>query len=285
MQTLPEKMNIAFLGLGIIGSAWAKNLMADGHQVRCWNRTPKDFPNFHASIQEAVDGAEMIFVVVADPPAVQSVLDQIEPQLAAGKLVVQASTISAEWTRKFAGQVQKAGAQYLEAPFTGSKIAAEKRQTVYYLGGPVDVIDQAIPLLKTISSAQLHIGPYGSASSLKLAMNMNIAGIAQILCESLTLCRAEGISDDVYFQALGRNVAHSGLADLKEPKLRARDYSPQFSLKHMGKDLRLALETAAKLSLTLEQTARLKESYDRGIAAGWKEDDFVGLVRLVENPR
>ena len=66
------------------------------------------------------------------------------------------------------------------------------------------------------------------------------------------------------------------------PKLREHDYSPQFSLKHMGKDLRLALETAAGLSLTLEQTKQLKQTYDRGIAAGWQDDDFIGLIRLLE---
>ena len=70
-------MKIGFLGLGIIGSAWAKNLIADGHDVRCWNRTRKDFPNFCDSIQDAVKEAEVVFIVVADPPAVQSVLDQI----------------------------------------------------------------------------------------------------------------------------------------------------------------------------------------------------------------
>jgi len=116
----------------------------------------------------------------------------------------------------------------------------------------------------------------GTASSLKLAMNMHIAGIGQILCESLALSRSSGISDDIYFEALSRNVAHSGLADLK----RERDYSPQFALKHMNKDLRLALETAA--DLPLEYTGQLKEIYNRGMDAGWQDDDFIGLVRLLE---
>ena len=275
-------MKISVLGLGIIGSAWAKNLIADGHAVRCWNRTPKDFPNYHASIQEAVDGAEVIFILVADPPAVQSILDQIQPKLGPGALVIQSSTISAHWTRLFAEQVQRTGALFLEAPFTGSKIAAEKRQTVYYLGGGPEVIEKARPILEPISSAILHIGPLGSASSLKLAMNLNIAGVAYSLCESLTLCRAAGIPDDVYFNALARNVSHSGVSELKEPKLRKHDYSPQFSLKHMAKDLRLALETAAELSVSIEQTGHLKKIYDRGMAAGWSEDDFIGLMRFFD---
>jgi 3-hydroxyisobutyrate dehydrogenase-like beta-hydroxyacid dehydrogenase len=275
-------MKISVLGLGIIGSAWAKNLIADGHDVRCWNRTPKDFPRFHSSIQEAVDGADVIIIVVADPPAVQSVLDQIQPGLGPGVLVIQSSTISARWTRLFDEQVRRTGALFLEAPFTGSKIAAEQRQTVYYLGGEREIVEKARPVLEPLSSVILHIGPLGSASSLKLAMNLNIAGVIQSLCESLTLCRAAGIPDDIYFAALARNASRSGISDLKEPKLRQRDYSPQFSLKHMEKDLRLALETAVDLSVSLEQTGNLKKIYDRGMAAGWSEDDFIGLVRLLE---
>jgi 3-hydroxyisobutyrate dehydrogenase-like beta-hydroxyacid dehydrogenase len=273
-------MKISVLGLGIIGSAWARNLISDGHAVRCWNRTRKDFPNFHASIQEAIEGAEVIFIVVADPPAVQSVLDQIQAKLGRGVLVIQSSTISAKWTRLFAEQVLQTGALFLEAPFTGSKLAAEQRQTVYYLGGEPEVVDKARPILEPISSAILHIGPLGSASSLKLAMNLNIAGVAQSLCESLTLCRAAGIPDEVYFTALGRNASRSGVSDLKEPKLRQHDYTPQFSLKHMAKDLRLVLETAADLGVSLKQTGHLKEIYDQGMSAGWADDDFIGLMRF-----
>src|ERR1035438_3041320 len=139
-------MNVSVLGLGIIGSAWAKNLIADGHVVRCWNRTPKNFPNFYASIQDAVDHAEVIFIIVADPPAVQSVLNQIKSKLGPGKLVIQSSTISAKWTRAFADQVQETGAWFLEAPFTGSKIAAEQHQTVFYLGGDSEIVEKARPI-------------------------------------------------------------------------------------------------------------------------------------------
>lgn len=275
-------MKLSVLGLGIIGSAWARNLIADGHAVRCWNRTPKDFPNFHASIQDAIEGAEFIFILVADPAAVGSVLEQIEGRLGPGQMVIQSSTISAKWTLQFAEQVRKTGAVFLEAPFTGSKLAAEQRQTVYYLGAEAEVVERARPLLESISSKILHIGPLGSGSTLKLAMNLNIAGVAQTLCESLTLCRKAGIADDVYFEALHRNGSRSGISDLKEPKLRERDYGPEFALKHMAKDLRLALETAGELSLTLEQTGNLKKAiYDAGMEAGWGEEDFIGLIRVL----
>lgn len=277
-------MNISVLGLGIIGSIWAKNLMADGQTVRCWNRTAKDFPNSFPSCQEAIEGAEAIFIVVADPPAVHSVLEQICPRLQPGQIVIQSSTISARWTLAFAEMVHKTGAHFLEAPFTGSKPAAEQRQTIFYLGGDGALIERGRPILEPLSKSILHIGPLGSASSLKLAMNLNIAGVAQALCESLSLCRAAGIADEVYFAALAQNASRSGLSDLKAAKLQQGNFEPQFSLKHMAKDLRLALETAADLPVSLDQTAHLIKTYEQGIAAGWQEDDFIGLIRLVARP-
>lgn len=278
-------MKVAILGLGIIGSAWARNLLADGLDVRCWNRTPREFPQFHESILDAVGGVQFVIIVVSDPAAVQDVLNQIEPLLSPDVIVIQSSTISAKWSRKFAAQVAARGAQFLEAPFTGSKPAAEQRKTVFYVGGEKPTINAARPLLDRLSSAILHIGPVGSASSLKLAMNLNVAGVAQALTESLALCRAEGIHDDTYFAALHLNASHSGVSDLKEPKLRSRDYTPQFSIKHMAKDLRLGQETAADAKISLALTQKVVEIYEQGLNAGWAEDDFISLIRLIGSDR
>jgi len=276
-------MTFAVLGLGIIGSVWARNLIADGHEVRAWNRTPRpDFPDFTPDLASAVSGADVVILVVADPPAVQSVLDGALPYIKKGALLVQSSTISPHWTRTFAEQVQGAGARFLEAPFTGSKLAAEARETVFYLGGSEELVQEAMPILKPLSKTILHIGELGTASALKLAMNLNIAGIAQTLSESLFFARQNGLSDELFFQALDANVSKSGVSELKKPKLLAADYSPQFSLKHMGKDLRLTMETATEKEISLPQTAHLNELYERGKALGWGDDDFIGLIRLLE---
>lgn len=270
---------IAMVGLGIIGSAWAKNLAADGLSVRAWNRTRKDFPFYEPDLGRAVADAEMIIIVVADPPAVEAVLKEIVPRLRPGQLVAQSSTISARWSKEFAGRVEGTGAVFLEAPFTGSKPAAEARKTVFYLGGTTEAVEAARPVLTRLSAHILHIGALGTASSLKLAMNLNLALMAESLSESLTLARAEGISDEIFFEALHLNVGRSGLSDLKEAKFRAGDYAAQFSLKHMNKDLRLALETAAGLELPLAK--ELKSFYDKGMALNFGDDDFIGQIRLL----
>jgi 3-hydroxyisobutyrate dehydrogenase-like beta-hydroxyacid dehydrogenase len=274
---------ITVIGLGIIGSAWAKNLHSDGLTVRGWNRTPKDFPFYEADVVKAIADAEMIIIVVADPPAVESILDQIVPHLKRGQLVAQSSTISAHWTKLFAQRIEATGAEFLEAPFTGSKLAAEARKTVFYLGGTAELIEKARPVLQRISAQLLHVGELGTASSLKLAMNLNLAVMAEALGESLALTRAEGIPDEKYFEALHMNVGRSGLSDLKEPKLRASDYAAQFSLKHMNKDLRLALETAGSLDLPV--TEALKTLYNKGMDAKLGDDDFIGVVRLLGNSK
>jgi 3-hydroxyisobutyrate dehydrogenase-like beta-hydroxyacid dehydrogenase len=275
---------ITVLGLGIIGAAWAKNLHTDGLEVRTWNRTPKkDFPGFEPDLAEAVKGAEMIIIVVADPAAVGSILDTIEPHLEAGQLVVQSSTISAEWTKKFGARVEDKGATFLEAPFTGSKPAAEARKTIFYLGGPDDTVEKAKPVLSRLAEHILHIGEIGSASTLKLAMNLNLALISEALSEALTLARSKGIPDEKFFAALQINAGKSGYSDLKKTKFEKHDFAPQFSLKHMNKDLRLALETAGKLDLPV--TRSLKSLYDKGMEAGFGEDDLTGLIRLLDPPK
>lgn len=272
-------MKTALLGLGIIGEAWAKNLHIDGVPLSVWNRTPKDFPGFEKDAATAARDADLIIVVVSDPVAVGQVLDQILPVLRPGQVLSQSSTISADGTKKFAAQVEKTGAHYLEAPFTGSKPAAEARKTVFYLGGKAQVIEKVRPVLSRLSQTLMHVGPLGSASSLKLIMNGNIAMVMEALSESLRFARAEGIPDGIFFEALKLNVSRSGVSDLKEGKLKAGDYAPQFSLKHMDKDLRLALESAADLNLP--QLRKLKEQYDEGMRRGFGDEDFSVLMRLL----
>jgi 3-hydroxyisobutyrate dehydrogenase-like beta-hydroxyacid dehydrogenase len=275
-------MNTAILGLGIIGREWARNLHKDGVPLAVWNRTPGRFdglPALSATPADAARDAELVIVVVADPPAVQNVLDQILPVLKPGRIVAQASTVSAEWNLQFAAQVEKTGAKFLEIPFTGSKLAAIERKTVFYVGGDEALLARVEPTLARISQVRLRIGALGSAASLKLAMNMNIALLLEGLEESLSFARAAGIPDSIYFEALKANAGRSPMSDLKEPKLRAGDYAPQFSLKHMDKDLRLALESAG--SLPLPQLRRLKELYSAGMAKGWGNEDFSVLMRLL----
>ncbi|HRI82488.1 MAG TPA: NAD(P)-binding domain-containing protein, partial [Opitutaceae bacterium] len=206
---------IGVIGLGIIGGTWAGHYHAAGVLRGTWNRTVQtSAPQWQDSPEAVATAAEVVQIVVADPPAVESILARILPVLGKSQVVVQSSTIDPASSAKFAALVTARGARYLEAPFTGSKPAAEQRQTVFYLGGEAALIAELEPLLSLISATRLHIGTGEQAATLKLAMNLNISAQMEALCEALTLARRAGVSDDAFFGALAKNVSYSGVTKL-----------------------------------------------------------------------
>jgi 3-hydroxyisobutyrate dehydrogenase-like beta-hydroxyacid dehydrogenase len=270
-------MRISVLGLGIIGSIWARHWAADGHAVTTWNRTPKpDCPGFTPDLAAAVRDAEVIAVVVADPGAVAAVLGRIALQLRPGMVVCQHATIGVDDTKAAARLVQEAGAGFLDMPFTGSKPAAEARQVVHYVGGDAELLAQVEAVYRSTSKARIAVGGIGQAMALKLAMNLNLAGVYQALAESFRLATAAGIDPTTYLSALALNVGRSGLSDLKQDKLVKRDWATQFSVKHMHKDLGLALALAHGLDVGLPLTAEVEHAYRRGPAPGLGDADFIG---------
>jgi 3-hydroxyisobutyrate dehydrogenase-like beta-hydroxyacid dehydrogenase len=271
--------SIGVLGLGIIGSLWAARYQAAGKLAGAWNRTPKTgAPAWKARAREVAAAADVTHIVVADPPAVSAVLDEILPALGKGKAVVQSSTIDPTSATAFEARVRATGAAYVESPFTGSKPAAESGTVVFFMGGDTAALDAVEPLLALLSETRFRLTSVGQAAVLKLAMNLNIAGQMQALSESLTFARRAGIGDDFFFQVLLKNVSQSGLARLKEAKLKSHDFTPQFSIKHMLKDMRLA-EGADHAYLPLLATVR--SCLARAEAQGMGDDDFSSLIRLL----
>ena len=273
---------IGVLGLGIIGSVWARHYATAGRLAGAWNRTPQPgFPAWQPSPEAVAAAADVIQIVVADPPAVRELLIRIAPYLGPGKTVVQSSTIDPSASDEFAAQVNSRGAHYLEAPFTGSRLAAEQKKNVFYLGGEAAAVDAAEALLALVSTRRFVIGTNAQAAALKLAINLNAAAVMQGLCEALTLARRNGIADAMFFDVLEQNVGCSGLAKLKGPKLRAADFSPQFSVKHMHKDMRLASRTAGCDDFPLLDAVR--ETLKTAEARGLGDEDFSAVIKILRS--
>ncbi len=272
---------VGVLGLGIIGGLWARHYAEAGVLAGSWNRTPQpDAPAWRDTPEAVASAADIVQIVVADPPAVRALIARILPVLGPGKTVVQSSTIAPAASEEFRVAVTASGARYLEAPFTGSKPAAERREIVFYAGGDAALVAELEPVLALISGTRLHIGDNRQAATLKLAMNLNIAVQMQGLAEARTLAAAAGIGDDVFYGALAKNVSYSGLVKLKEAKLRAGDFSPQFSVKHLHKDLRLAASAAGCTELPAMDAARqqLKTAEARGLG----DADFSAIITLLD---
>ena len=274
-------MKIAIIGLGIIGAQWAKHLHTDKVLTACWNRSPKeDIPLFQNKLDQLPTQADILHICLADPAAVGSVLDVISGQLGTNHLVIQSSTIDPTSASRFRTLVQSKGASYVEAPFTGSLPAAERRELIFYLGGDAGSIENSKSYLERLSKKLVVVGNEKQAATIKLAMNLQIASVMQALAEALTISRSASIPDQVFFEAFKLNASYSGVAALKEPKLIANDFTAQFSTKHMAKDLRLLRSEYKGEAVPFLEV--LQGVYRTAIETGLSEQDFSALIKLCE---
>jgi 3-hydroxyisobutyrate dehydrogenase-like beta-hydroxyacid dehydrogenase len=271
---------IGVIGLGIIGSVWASNYATDGLLAATWNRSPKPHvPQAVADAAAVARASTVVHVVVSDPAAVDQVLTAIEPELRPAHLVIQSTTIDPRSAERFAARVKARGAAYAEAPFMGSRLAAEQRKTVFLLGGAEAAVARGDAVLAHLSSLRRAVGGEAQAAALKLSFNLHVAITMQGICEGLSLARSMGLKDDDFFQVLSGTALWSGFHALKEPKLRTGEFSPQFSVKHMLKDVRLASELAAESAMPLGNA--VKEQLARAAEAGLSEEDMAALIKVL----
>lgn len=282
-------MRVAFLGLGIMGGPMAANLVKAGHEVSVWNRTPKniDGATTAATAAEAVKGKEAVWLCVSDTKAVQSVL--FGPQgaihgLESGTVVVDSSTISPSASIHIMESLQERGCEFLDAPVTGSKVAAEAGTLTFMIGGAPHNIERVEPLLRAMAKKVIHMGDNGKGLSAKLAQNMNIVFMYEGLCESLTLARKLGVPVEKMFELIESSMIRSGVAEYKKPFILNQDYSPNFPLKLMHKDIHLMLDAANENEVKLPGLVEIdKAIYEQAATrAGFDDLDYAVTITLLE---
>lgn len=274
-----KRIRVGIIGLGIIGSRIAGHLRNAGFSVPVWNRTPKTEPNFLGSPAEVAEASEIIQLFVADPQAVFEVIDAMAPALTSRHIVVCSSTIGKPAVLEAAKRVQALGARFLDAPFTGTKGAAEKGQLVYYVGGDDATFEAVRPVLEVPSKAIVRMGEIGQAALVKVLTNVISAATIEVLAETMAVLKAEGVDPEVMVKALEHHGIRSGMTDLKFPKLLSGDYEPHFSLKHMLKDVQFGLDMGAELKLDLPVTQATAEAMRQGMSAGWADLDFSVVMK------
>ena len=274
------RKNVGVIGLGIIGSRAAAGLRAAGFHTFVWNRTAKSVPNFLGSPAEVAASCDLVQLFVGDAIAVMEVLNAMRDKLTPAHTIICSATIGPEATVEAARFVEARGAKFLDAPFTGSKMAAERRQLVYYVGGDDAVFLPARPMLEATSTTIVRTGSVGDAALIKVVTNQIAAVSIQVLAEALAIVRKAGVPPEVFASALEHNAARSGTMDLKLPKMITGDYDPHFSLKHMFKDVQLAIHVANSMNLDTPTAAVTAGVLFGAIKRGWGDLDFAALYRL-----
>lgn len=283
-MTPRAKLKVGVIGLGIIGSRVAAGLRAEGCQVYVWSRTPRSSPNFLGSVVEVADLCDVVQIFVSDDEALLETVRTIAAALNPRHLVMGHATVSPGAARQAGAIVESQGARYLDAPFTGSKLAAQNRQLVYYVGGSAEALAEARPVLETTSKKVLHVGEIGQASVLKIATNMLTGVIGETLAEALAVVRGSGVDGSKLVEAMEFNASRSTTFDLKMAAMLAGDYEPNFALKHARKDLALALGIARDLKIELPATAAASGAMGKAIDHGRGDEDFAVLAENYEKP-
>jgi 3-hydroxyisobutyrate dehydrogenase-like beta-hydroxyacid dehydrogenase len=285
-------MRVAFIGLGLMGSRMAANLLAKEFDVVVWNRSPARAEPLRAkgatvaaSPLEATQAADVVCTCVADPKAMDDVFlgaNGIAAGLTAGKTMIDFSTLAPDQTRALEKECLARGAAFLESPVTGSKLGAETGTLVLMCGGPQDTFDAMHPVLGAVGKKSILVGKVGDAAQVKLIGNLILGHMMQGLSEGAALASKAGIPLTKLLEVVQSSGYASGYWDFKGKALGVRDFSTHFSIDLMHKDLTLALQTGDAHGVPMPGTAAIREVYSLARAQGLGEKDIVATAAVVD---
>jgi 3-hydroxyisobutyrate dehydrogenase-like beta-hydroxyacid dehydrogenase len=281
-------MRVAFLGLGIMGQAMATNLVKAGHEMTVWNRTPGKLvegAGIAPTPAAAAQGAEVVWLCVSDTDAVRDVVfgkDGAEASLTEGMVIADSSTISPTATVKFAEQARAKGTAWVDAPVTGSKIGARDGTLVFIVGGDDAPVERLQPMFAAMGKKVFRMGETGKGQATKLVMNLQIALIFEGFAEALTLAVKLGVDAQQLLALMEATMVRSGVVDYKAPFILQRDFTPNFPLRLMHKDILLTLEAAKEARVKLPGLETVEEIYEMATEDGNKDLDYAATLTLLE---
>ncbi|QNN55615.1 2-hydroxy-3-oxopropionate reductase [Diaphorobacter ruginosibacter] len=287
-------MKLGFIGLGIMGTPMALNLVNAGHTVyvSAARRVPDAIKDSAAipctTVQEVASNAEVIFLMVPDTPDVESVLfgeNGVAAALGQGgerKVVVDMSSISPMATKAFAQKINALGADYVDAPVSGGEVGAKAASLTIMCGGEPAVFERVRPLLEKMGKNITLVGGNGDGQTTKVANQIIVALNIAAVGEALLFASKAGADPAKVREALMGGFASSRILEVHGERMIKRTFAPGFRIRLHQKDLGLALQGARELGLALPQTAGAAQLMQACAANGDAELDHSALVKALE---
>jgi len=282
---------LGFIGLGIMGTPMALHLRTAGHElfVSTRSQVPQSLLEAGAvrcaSAREVAAAADTVFIMVPDTPDVEAVLfgeQGVALGLSAGKTVVDMSSISPLATKEFARRIQALGCDYLDAPVSGGEVGAKAASLTIMVGGPQDTFDRLLPLLQLMGKNITRVGENGDGQTTKVANQIIVALNIAAVSEALVFASKAGADPAKVRQALMGGFAASRILEVHGQRMIDRSFKPGFRIGLHQKDLKLALEGAKQLGVSLPQTAGAAQLMQACAAHGGAELDHSALVKALE---
>ncbi len=285
---------LGFLGLGIMGYPMARNLLRAGHEVALWSNTAEkakelaaaEKGKFCSTPKEVAENADCMFLCVGDTAMSEQVNlgpGGVIEGVRSGAIVADASTISPSGSRSIGAALAKKGAHYLDVPCTGSTPGANAGTLTFMVGGDQAILEKIRPWMETMGKKIFYCGGPGMGLQAKLSQNLILSNLLQAFNEGMVLATKGGVDPKLMLEVLTNSAAKSGLIDYKAPYVFRRDFSPQFSVKWMHKDIGLMLESGKELNVPLPLTGLTRQMFQAAIATGHADEDICSTIKVLES--
>jgi 3-hydroxyisobutyrate dehydrogenase len=288
---MATKIPVAVMGLGLMGSGMASRLVGHGFNVTVFNRSAQKAEALGAlgakvakTPGEAAQGADFVISMLADDGAAREVWLGAEGAMKnvnRDAVLIECSTVSVQWVKELSAAAGKRGCELLDAPVTGSKSHAAAGELLFLVGGSDRALAKARPVLAAMSRDIFHLGPTGSGALVKLINNF-VCGVQVVaIAEALALMERTDLDVAKALAVLTEGAPGSPLVKALSKRMTSRDYTPNFMLKLMKKDLQYAIEEAGRHSMSLATAAAALGTMSKAEEAGNGDKDFSSVVELL----
>ncbi|HTS37336.1 MAG TPA: NAD(P)-dependent oxidoreductase [Candidatus Solibacter sp.] len=285
------KPKVAILGIGIMGGGMAGRLLSQGFPLTVYNRKREKCTPFTAlgartadSPRDAASQSEIVISMVANDEASREIWLGEKGALAgitAGSLLIESSTLTSNWIYELSARASEHNCPFLDAPVTGTKPHAASGELVFLVGGSEEAVTRAQPVFSVLGRETFHLGPTGSGALMKLVNNFICGVQAASFAEALRLIDVGGLNRAKAISILTNGAPGSGIVKRVAERVAANEYTPNFMVRWMAKDLSYALKEASTRSISLQTAAAASSIFQRAVAEGHGDEDFSAVTKLL----
>ncbi len=275
---------MGLIGLGNMGTAIAERVLDAGYQLVVYNRTPEKADALGArgavvakTSADLVEQVDVVLTSLSDDAAFEAVAGQVVAAAQAGTVLVDMSTVSPAASARVASLAEAASVAYLRAPVSGNPTVVRAGNLSFIVSGPPELLDRIEPVIRAIGPTIHHVGEGEQARVVKLAINLMVAGLGQLMAEALVLGEAAGVSRAALLEVMGSSAAGAPFVKYKTEPLLRDDFSATFTTALMEKDIDLVLDAAEEAGVQLPVAKEMKALLRAAIDAGYADDDFIAL--------
>lgn len=290
--TMAELGTIGFIGLGIMGSPMASNLVGAGFDVVVYNRSVERTEllvqrgaRAARDIRSVAEMSDLVITMLPDSPDVEAVWladDGLVSHTRPGALLIDMSTVRPQLARHLANEASQRGLAALDAPVSGGEQGAVSGTLSIMVGGEQDGYERSLPVLRTVGSTITRVGPAGAGQTVKAANQLIVAGALGLLAEAIVLLQASDIDTEAALKVLQGGLAGSVVMERKAGAMLSRQFDPGFRLRLHHKDLGIMQETSRQVGVVLPLGSIAAQLVASAVAQGWGDCDHAAILNVVE---